>query len=54
MQAHAAGWDTLHLFGVLPTLGAIRGDFCGMLIPPPLDVHEVTAEWTKIGRATAY
>lgn len=33
MQAHAAGWDTLRLFGASPELDALRGDFCGVLIP---------------------
>ncbi|TGD93709.1 hypothetical protein [Methylobacterium nonmethylotrophicum] len=54
MQAHAAGWDTLRLFGVGPKLGTLRGDFCGILIPLTLDVHEVTAEFIKLGKGTAY
>ena len=54
MQAHAAGWDTTHLFGVSPDLGAIRGDFCGHLIPLTRDVSEVTSEWIRIGNGRAY
>ncbi len=49
MQAHAAGWDTLLLFGVGPQTGMLRGDLCGILIPCSVDVHEVTAEWIKLG-----
>jgi hypothetical protein len=33
MQGHAAGWDTLRLFGVGPETGTLRGDYCGILIP---------------------
>ncbi|AWB24764.1 hypothetical protein DA075_07960 [Methylobacterium currus] len=54
MQAHAAGWDTLRLFGVGPTTGTVRGDFCGILMPLSVDVHEVTPEWIKLGKWTAY
>ncbi|MGX7709268.1 hypothetical protein [Methylobacterium sp. Gmos1] len=54
MQAHAAGWDTLRLFGVSPDLGAIRGDYCGVLIPLTRDVTEVTDEWIRIGNGRAY
>ena len=53
-QADAAGWDTLRLFGVSPTLGAIRGDWCGIMIPSTADIHEVTAEWIKVGVWTNY
>ncbi|MEN3238308.1 hypothetical protein PUR29_33205 [Methylobacterium ajmalii] len=49
MQAHAAGWDTVSLFGVSPDLGTIRGDFCGALMPFTRDVSEVTSEWIRIG-----
>ena len=54
VQAHEAGWDTAQLFGVSPDLGAIRGDFCGHLIPLTRDVTEVTDEWIRIGRGRAY
>ena len=54
MQAHAAGWDTLRLFGVSPDLGAIRGDFCGHLIPLTRDVTEVTDEWIRIGNGRSW
>ena len=54
MQAHAAGWDTLRLIGVGPQTGTLRGDFCGILIPCMVDVHEVTAERIKLGKWTAY
>jgi len=54
MQAHATGWDTLRLFGVSPTLGAIRSDDCGVLIPASADAHEVTAEWVSIGLRACY
>jgi hypothetical protein len=54
IQAHEAGWDTLRLFGVGPVTGTLRGDFCGILIPCSVDVHEVTAEWIRLGRWTAY
>ncbi|WP_204165514.1 hypothetical protein [Methylobacterium sp. 17Sr1-1] len=54
MQAHATGWDTLRLFGVSPDLGAIRGDFCGVLIPCTRDVTEATDEWIRIGNGRAY
>lgn len=52
-QTHAAGWDTLRLFGVGPETGAVRDDFCGNLIPCSADVREVTAEWIKLGKWTA-
>ena len=52
-QAHELGWDTLRLFGVGPKTGAIRGDFCGILIPASADVHEVTAERIKLGGGPA-
>ncbi len=48
MQAHAAEWDTLRLFGVGPQIGTRRGDFCDALIPLTLDVTEVTSEWIRI------
>ncbi|KMO33302.1 hypothetical protein VQ02_21130 [Methylobacterium variabile] len=54
MQAHAAGWDTLRLFGVNPKDGAVRGDWSGVLIPCTRDVTEVTDEWIRIGRGRAY
>ena len=54
MQAHAAGWDTLRLFGVHPELGTIRGDYCGILVTLSVEIHEVTPEWIKLGRWTAY
>lgn len=54
MQAHAAGWDTLRLFGVHPDLGTIRGDYCGILVTLSVEIHEVTPEWIKLGRWTAY
>lgn len=43
-QADALGWDTLTLFSVHPKSGAIRGDWCGVLIPCSYPMHEVTAE----------
>lgn len=43
MQAYAAGWDTLRLFGMSADLGTIRGDFCGHLILLTRHVQEVTA-----------
>ncbi|KMO34760.1 hypothetical protein VQ02_18555, partial [Methylobacterium variabile] len=54
MQAHAAGWDTLRLFGVGPVTGTLRADYCGILIPLLAGVHDVTAEWIKIGLRTCY
>lgn len=54
MQAHAAGWDTLRLFGVSPDLGTIRGDYCGVLMPCTRDVTEVTDEWIRIGNGRAW
>ncbi len=54
MQAHAAGWDTLRLFGVHPELDTIRGDYSGILVTLLVDIHEVTPEWIKLGRWTAY
>jgi len=54
VQAFEAGWDTLRLFGVGPKTGVARGDFCGILIPTSVDVHEVTAEWIRLGKWTAY
>ncbi|KTS37480.1 hypothetical protein NS228_16235 [Methylobacterium indicum] len=54
MQAHAAGWDTLRLFGVGPDTGTLRGDLCGILVPISVDIHEETLEWIKLGRWTAY
>ncbi len=54
MQAHEAGWDTLRLFGVHPELGTIRGDYSGILVTLSVDIHEVTPEWIKLGRWTAY
>lgn len=54
MQAHAAGWDMLRLFGVGPVTGALRGDYCGILIPCSADVHELTPEWIRLGRWTCY
>ncbi|BAQ49158.1 MULTISPECIES: hypothetical protein [Methylobacterium] len=54
MQAHAAGWDTLRLFGIHPELGTIRGDYSAILVTLSVDVHEVTAEWTKLESWTAY
>lgn len=54
VQADAAGWDTLRLFGAHPTLGTTRGDFCGVLVTLSVDIHEVTPEWIKLGRWTAY
>ena len=53
-QADALGWDTLRLFGVSPTLGTIRGDYCGILVTLSDDIHGVTAEWIKVGRWTNY
>jgi hypothetical protein len=50
VQAHAAGWDTLRLFGVGPETGAIRGDYCGVLIPCTRDVLGIDDEWIRIGR----
>ncbi|MCF4123822.1 hypothetical protein [Methylobacterium sp. SyP6R] len=54
MQAHAAGWETTHLFGVSPTLGTTRGGWTGHLIPLTRDVTEVTDEWIRIGNGWAY
>lgn len=54
MQAHAAGWETVHLFGVSPTLGTVRGDWTGHLLPLTREVTEVTDEWIRIGRGRAY
>jgi hypothetical protein len=31
-EAHALGWTAEELFGVHPTLGAIRVDYCGALM----------------------
>ncbi|KMO43139.1 hypothetical protein VQ03_09345 [Methylobacterium tarhaniae] len=53
VQAHEAGWDALRLFEVGPQTGTIRGDFCGILMPLAIDVHEVTAEWIRLGKWTA-
>ncbi len=45
-----SGWDTLRLFGVSPTLGTIRGDFCGPLIPAEeLAVEGVTPHGAERG-----
>ncbi len=54
MQAHAAGWDTLRLFGVSPEFGAVRGDWKGQLIPLAADVTEVTDEFIRIGPWRAF
>lgn len=54
VQAHEAGWDTLRLFGIHPQFGAIRGDYSGILVTLSVDIHEVTPEWIKLGRWTAY
>ncbi len=54
MQAHAAGWDTLRLFGIHPELGTIRADCSRILVTLSVEVHEVTPEWIKLGRWTAY
>ena len=39
---------------VPPTLGTVRGDWCGIMIPSSADVTEVTAEWIKVGKWTNY
>ncbi len=54
MQAHAAGWDTLRLFGLHPKIGTVQGEWCGILVPLTVGVHNVTAEWIKLGRWTAF
>ncbi|WP_425463378.1 hypothetical protein [Methylobacterium terricola] len=54
VQAHEASWGTTHLFGVSPTLGTIRGDWTGHLLPLTRDVTEVTDEWIRIGNGRAY
>jgi hypothetical protein len=54
VRAHEAGWDTLCLFGMGPETGAIRGGYCGVLIPVSIDIHEFTPEWIKLGKWTAF
>ncbi|MGY2053141.1 hypothetical protein [Methylobacterium sp. JK268] len=46
-EADRLGWDTLTLFGVHPEAGAIRGDWCGVLIPCSYPVFEVTERYLR-------
>ena len=54
VRAFEMGWDTLRLFGVHPKIGTMQGEWCGCLMPLSVEVHEVTAEWIKLGKWTAY
>jgi hypothetical protein len=47
-EAVRLGWDTLTLFGVHPTSGIRRGDWCGVLMPCAYPVRQVTAEFLRV------
>ncbi|MBY0298310.1 MAG: hypothetical protein K2X71_20125 [Methylobacterium sp.] len=47
-QADQLGWDAVTLFGVHPTSGIRRGDWCGVLMPCGYPVRELTAEFLRV------
>ena len=47
-QADQLGWDAVTLFGVHPTSGIRRGDWCGVLMPCAYPVRELTAEFLRV------
>lgn len=47
-EADRLGWDTLALFGVHPKSGAIRTDWCGVLMPCLYPVLEATGEFLRV------
>ncbi|WP_407521829.1 hypothetical protein [Methylobacterium oryzisoli] len=47
-EADRLGWDTLSLFSVHPKSGAIRADWCGVLMPCLYPVTEVTGDFLRV------
>ncbi|MCJ2128457.1 hypothetical protein MKK51_06300 [Methylobacterium sp. E-045] len=53
-EAGRHGWTTMQLFGVYPSLGVIRSDFCGAMVLSGDLVSKVEADFIRFERTRCF